>query len=223
MTIAGIATGCEHGYLYLRGEYPLAWDRLVAAITAARARGFLGQDILGQGYAFDIELRKGAGAYICGEETALFNSIEGYRGEPRNKPPFPVDEGLFDKPTVINNVETLVNVPGIVHGGRPGVRADRHRGLDRHAPVLPLGPDRQARALRGAVRHHAARAARAGRRRDRRAAAADDHARRRRGPLRHARRARRRDVVRGHARGRRQHGLRRRDGRRRHRRPARRS
>ena len=117
MTIAGIATGCEHGYLYLRGEYPLAWDRLVAAITAARARRLLGQDILGQGYSFDIELRKGAGAYICGEETALFNSIEGYRGEPRNKPPFPVDEGLFDKPTVINNVETLVNVPGIVMEG----------------------------------------------------------------------------------------------------------
>jgi NADH-quinone oxidoreductase subunit F len=117
MTIAGIATGCEHGYLYLRGEYPLAWERLVAAITAARARGLLGRDILGQGYAFDIELRKGAGAYICGEETALFNSIEGYRGEPRNKPPFPVDEGLFDKPTVINNVETLINVPAIVMEG----------------------------------------------------------------------------------------------------------
>jgi NADH-quinone oxidoreductase subunit F len=117
MTIAAIATGCEHGYLYLRGEYPLAWERLVAAITAARARGLLGRDILGQGYAFDIELRKGAGAYICGEETALFNSIEGYRGEPRNKPPFPVDEGLFDKPTVINNVETLINVPAIVMEG----------------------------------------------------------------------------------------------------------
>ena len=119
MAITGIATGCEHGYLYLRGEYPLAWDRLVTAITQARSRGFLGQDILGQGYAFDIELRKGAGAYICGEETALLNSIEGYRGEPRNKPPFPVDEGLFDKPTVMNNVETLLNVPRIVlEGGR---------------------------------------------------------------------------------------------------------
>jgi NADH-quinone oxidoreductase subunit F len=117
MTIAGFATGAEHGYLYLRGEYPVAWERLVAAITEARARGFLGQDILGQGVKFDIELRKGAGAYICGEETALFNSIEGYRGEPRNKPPFPVDSGLFDKPTVINNVETLVNVPGILMDG----------------------------------------------------------------------------------------------------------
>ena len=87
------------------------------AITQARSRGFLGQDILGQGYAFDIELRKGAGAYICGEETALLNSIEGYRGEPRNKPPYPVDEGLFDKPTVMNNVETLLNVPRIVMEG----------------------------------------------------------------------------------------------------------
>jgi NADH-quinone oxidoreductase subunit F len=117
MTIAGYATGCEHGYLYLRGEYPLAWERLVDAVTEARARGYLGDNILGQGIRFDIELRKGAGAYICGEETALFNSIEGYRGEPRNKPPFPVDVGLFDKPTVINNVETLVNVPGIVLDG----------------------------------------------------------------------------------------------------------
>jgi NADH-quinone oxidoreductase subunit F len=117
MTIAGYATGAEHGYLYLRGEYPVAWERLVDAITEARARGYLGQDILGQGFNFDIELRKGAGAYICGEETALFNSIEGYRGEPRNKPPFPVDSGLFDKPTVINNVETLVNVPGILIDG----------------------------------------------------------------------------------------------------------
>jgi NADH-quinone oxidoreductase subunit F len=117
MTIAGYATGAEHGYLYVRGEYPVAWERLVHAITEARARGFLGRDILGQGFDYDIELRKGAGAYICGEETALFNSIEGYRGEPRNKPPFPVDSGLFDKPTVINNVETLVNVPGILMDG----------------------------------------------------------------------------------------------------------
>jgi NADH-quinone oxidoreductase subunit F len=117
MTIGGYATGAELGYLYLRGEYPVAWERLVAAITEARARGFLGEDILGRGVNFDIELRKGAGAYICGEETALFNSIEGYRGEPRNKPPFPVDTGLFDMPTVINNVETLVNVPGIVVDG----------------------------------------------------------------------------------------------------------
>jgi len=119
MTIAGYATGCEHGYVYLRGEYPLAWERLVNAVALARRHGFLGENVMGQGMRFDIELRKGAGAYICGEETALFNSIEGLRGEPRNKPPFPVDSGLFGKPTVINNVETLVNVLDIVlEGGR---------------------------------------------------------------------------------------------------------
>ncbi len=118
MTIAGYATGCERGYLYLRGEYPLAGERLTHALEAARARGFLGENILGQGVRFDIEIRRGAGAYICGEETALFNSIEGFRGEPRNKPPFPTQVGLFGKPTVVNNVETLVNVLLIVqHGG----------------------------------------------------------------------------------------------------------
>ena len=118
MTIAGFATGCERGYLYMRGEYPIAWARLAQAIEAARAAGYLGDDILGLGVSFDIEMRRGAGAYICGEETALFNSIEGYRGEPRSKPPFPTDVGLFGQPTVANNVETLVNVlPIVLHGG----------------------------------------------------------------------------------------------------------
>ncbi|MGH7677513.1 MAG: NAD(P)H-dependent oxidoreductase subunit E [Gemmatimonadaceae bacterium] len=114
MTIAGFATGCEIGYLYVRGEYPLAYDRLHNAIDQARKAGLLGEDILARGVRFDIEIRRGAGAYICGEETALFNSIEGFRGEPRNKPPFPVQAGLFGKPTVVNNVETLVNVPHIL-------------------------------------------------------------------------------------------------------------
>ncbi|MFE2046147.1 NAD(P)H-dependent oxidoreductase subunit E [Streptomyces sp. NPDC059477] len=119
MTIAAYATGAHLGYLYLRGEYPRALARLEHAISQARARGLLGDDILGQGYAFDIEIRRGAGAYICGEETALFNSIEGYRGEPRSKPPFPVEKGLFGKPTVENNVETLVNVlPILTMGGQ---------------------------------------------------------------------------------------------------------
>ena len=117
MTIAGFATGCEQGYLYIRGEYPLATERMAAAVEQARARGLLGDDVLGDGVRFDIELRRGAGAYICGEETALFNSIEGYRGEPRNKPPFPVERGLFGQPTVVNNVETLLNVPRIVLEG----------------------------------------------------------------------------------------------------------
>ena len=123
MTIAGYATGCEVGYLYIRGEYPLATARLASAIDQARTRGLLGEDILGEGVRFDIELRRGAGAYICGEETALFNSIEGLRGEPRNKPPFPVQSGLFHKPTVVNNVETLVNVLDVVLDGGPAFAA----------------------------------------------------------------------------------------------------
>ena len=119
MTIAAYATGCEHGYIYLRGEYPVALRRLENAIAHARDRGFLGPNILGREFSFHIEVRKGAGAYICGEETAVFGSIEGYRGEPRNKPPFPVDRGLFGQPTVVNNVETLINVqPIVLDGGR---------------------------------------------------------------------------------------------------------
>jgi NADH-quinone oxidoreductase subunit F len=117
MTIAAFATGANLGYLYIRGEYPEAEARVRGAIEAARAAGLLGADILGSGFAFDIELRRGAGAYICGEETALFESIEGKRGEPRNKPPFPVEVGLFGKPTVVNNVETLANVPLILELG----------------------------------------------------------------------------------------------------------
>ena len=117
MTIASFATGCERGYLYIRGEYPLATERLAHAIREARKQGLLGENILGRGVRFDIEMRRGAGAYICGEETALFNSIEGYRGEPRNKPPFPTQVGLFGQPTLVNNVETLVNVLGIVLEG----------------------------------------------------------------------------------------------------------
>ncbi|MGN9789955.1 NADH-ubiquinone oxidoreductase-F iron-sulfur binding region domain-containing protein [Streptomyces sp. OZ13] len=116
MTIAGYAIGAHKGFLYLRGEYPRALRLLENAIASARARGLLGEDVLGQGYAFDIEIRRGAGAYICGEETAIFNSVEGYRGEPRTKPPFPVEKGLFGKPTAVNNVETLVNVLPILTG-----------------------------------------------------------------------------------------------------------
>jgi len=107
MAIAAFATGCEKGYVYVRAEYPLARRRVENAIALARERGYLD---------FEIEVRRGAGAYICGEETALFNSIEGKRGEPRNKPPFPVEVGLFGKPTLPNNVETLVNVLEIVGG-----------------------------------------------------------------------------------------------------------
>jgi NADH-quinone oxidoreductase subunit F len=117
MTIAGFATGCERGFVYVRGEYPLATERVQHAIDECRQYGWLGADIQGSGFTFDIEIRRGAGAYICGEETAIFNSIEGFRGEPRNKPPFPVQAGLFGLPTAVNNVETLANVPSIVLGG----------------------------------------------------------------------------------------------------------
>jgi len=110
LTIAGYTTGSEKGFIYIRGEYPNATSMLEGAIEKAYAHGFLGSDVMGEGFAFDVELRRGAGAYICGEETSLFNSIEGKRGEPRNKPPFPVERGVFGKPTGINNVETLVNV-----------------------------------------------------------------------------------------------------------------
>src|SRR5207302_349411 len=110
LAIAGFATGSKHGFLYVRDVYPLARARLQAAIEALRQAGWLGAAVGGPGFAFDVELRRGAGAYICGEETALFNSIEGRRGEPRNKPPFPVQSGLFGQPTAVNNVETLVAV-----------------------------------------------------------------------------------------------------------------
>jgi NADH-quinone oxidoreductase subunit F len=109
MTIAALATGSSHGFIYVRAEYPLAHRRLQNAIDLARSRGFL--------EGFEIELRIGAGAYVCGEETALFQSIEGFRGEPRNKPPFPVEVGLFGRPTAVNNVETLFNVLEVVTDG----------------------------------------------------------------------------------------------------------
>ena len=123
LTIAGYATGADRGFLYIRGEYPLATERLQHAIAEARRHGFLGNNVMGEGFAFDLELRRGAGAYICGEETALFESIEGKRGEPRNKPPFPVTHGVFGKPTSINNVETLVNVLEILRVGGPAYAA----------------------------------------------------------------------------------------------------
>jgi len=120
MTIEGFATRASKGYLYIRGEYPLAESRIRGALEAARGAGYLGPSVAGSDFAFDIEVRRGAGAYICGEETALFESIEGKRGEPRNKPPFPVEVGLFGKPTAVNNVETLANVLAILEDGPGG-------------------------------------------------------------------------------------------------------
>jgi NADH-quinone oxidoreductase subunit F len=123
MTVAGVTVGAERGFIYLRGEYPRARARLEHAIAVAGERGLLGADVLGRGVRFELELRLGAGAYICGEETALLASIEGFRGEPRTKPPFPVEAGLFGRPTVINNVETLMNVLSIVTDGAAAYRA----------------------------------------------------------------------------------------------------
>lgn len=117
MVIAGFATGAQKGYIYVRDEYPLACSLIERACQEAQAAGLLSKNPAGGNFSFQIELRRGAGAYICGEETALFNSIEGCRGEPRNKPPFPTESGLFGKPTLVNNVETFANIPLILNDG----------------------------------------------------------------------------------------------------------
>lgn len=117
MAIAGYAIGANQGYIYVRAEYPIAVKRLGIAINQAREYGLLGKDIFGTGFDFDIELRLGAGAFVCGEETALMTSIEGNRGEPRPRPPFPAQKGLFGKPTLLNNVETYANIPQIILNG----------------------------------------------------------------------------------------------------------
>lgn len=117
MAIAGYAIGATKGFVYVRAEYPIAVHRLQIAIDQAKERGMLGSDILGTGFEFDLEIRLGAGAFVCGEETALMTSIEGKRGEPRPRPPFPAQKGLFGKPTVLNNVETYANIPRIIMNG----------------------------------------------------------------------------------------------------------
>ena len=117
MTIAGYAIGASQGYIYVRAEYPIAVQRLKIAIDQAREMELLGDDIFGSGFSFNIDLRLGAGAFVCGEETALMVSIEGNRGEPRPRPPFPAQKGLFGKPTILNNVETWANIPQIILNG----------------------------------------------------------------------------------------------------------
>jgi NADH-quinone oxidoreductase subunit F len=138
LTIAGLTVGARTGFIYIRGEYPVATRRLRNAIAQAEAAGLLGDDV-GVRADRSIELRRGQGAYICGEETALFNSIEGFRGEPRQKPPFPTSHGLFGKPTVINNVETLVNVNRILSRAAP-LSPPPARRVDRH-PLWCLSGD----------------------------------------------------------------------------------
>jgi NADH:ubiquinone oxidoreductase subunit F (NADH-binding) len=117
MEIAGYAIGAHQGYVYIRAEYPLAVSRLQIAIDQAREHGLLGKNILGTGFDFDVAIRLGAGAFVCGEETALIHSLQGMRGEPFTKPPFPAESGLWGKPTIVNNVETLANVPVVYQKG----------------------------------------------------------------------------------------------------------
>ena len=117
MLIAGYAIGARRGFFYVRAEYPLAIERIENAIGQCRDYGLLGENILGSGFDFDLEIRLGAGAFVCGEETALIHSIEGERGQPRVRPPYPTESGLWGKPTVINNVETFANVPVIIQFG----------------------------------------------------------------------------------------------------------
>ncbi|MFK7730019.1 MAG: formate dehydrogenase beta subunit [Pseudomonadales bacterium] len=135
MTIAGIATGAEQGYIYLRSEYPIAHEILLAAIEVARSRNYLGENICGSGKHFDIEVRLGAGAYICGEETSLLDSLEGKRGMVRAKPPLPALEGLFGQPTVVNNVITLASAPVIM---AKGAGYYRDFGVGRSRGTLPV-------------------------------------------------------------------------------------
>ena len=123
MVIAGYAVGSNQGYVYIRGEYKISVEHLKTAIKQAQEMGLLGQNIFGSGFSFNIETREGAGAYVCGDETALIESIEGNRGEPRVKPPFPVTCGLWGKPTVVNNVETLANIPRIILEGAEWFRS----------------------------------------------------------------------------------------------------
>ncbi len=126
MLIAGYAIGATKGFIYIRGEYSLSIERLEKAISQARQYGLLGDNILESGFSFELSVMKGAGAYVCGEETALIESLEGKRGHPRNKPPFPAVEGLWRKPTVVNNVETLANVPEIMRHGALMVQRIRY-------------------------------------------------------------------------------------------------
>ena len=142
MAIAAHAVGADQGYIYVRGEYPLAIERLDVAIRQARKLGLLGSQIFDSRFNFRIDLRIGAGAYVCGEETALLASIEGRRGTPHPRPPYPAEAGLWGDPTLINNVETFANVPTILRNGAGVVRQDRH---SRQQGDEGLRPDRQGR------------------------------------------------------------------------------
>ena len=171
IAISAFAIQCNQAFVYLRGEFALGYERLTQAIAAAKAKGFLGANILGSGFDLEIVVHRGAGAYICGEETALLESLEGERGMPRIRPPFPAIAGLYAKPTVVNNVETLSTVPAHRDDGRRGVRQARRQPLDRHAPLLRVGPREPTGQLRSRARRDVPRSHLRHRRRDARRAA----------------------------------------------------
>ena len=147
MIIGAYSIGADKGYVYIRAEYPLAVERLRKALSDARTKGFLGKNIFGTKFSFDIKVKLGAGAFVCGEETALIASIEGQRGMPRANRPSPVYSGLWGKPTVINNVETLANIPYIIRNGAGVVFFLRHREIKRHKGICPYWKDQELRAI----------------------------------------------------------------------------
>ena len=150
MLIGAYAIGASEAYIYVRAEYPLAIDRLMAAIEQMKQRGLLGENILGSGFDFHMKIKEGAGAFVCGEETALMASIEGDRGMPRSRPPFPAQCGLWGKPTNINNVETWADVSAIFEKGADWYAGLRHREEPGHQDVLAGGQSQPHRAHRGA-------------------------------------------------------------------------
>ena len=145
--IAAYAVGAQRAFVYIRGEFFLGVKRWIKAIDDAYRDGFLGEDILGSGFDLDMSVHRGAGAYICGEETALINSLEGKRGEPRIKPPYPAEIGLWGKPTLVHNVETLANIAADHQPGRRLVQDDRHRAQHRPQALLHQRPRAQSRQL----------------------------------------------------------------------------
>ena len=155
MIIAAKAISAHYGYIYVRAEYPLAVHRLQLAIEQAKEHGLLGKDILGSGFDLDLEIYQGAGAFVCGEETALMASIEGKRGMPRAKPPFPAVKGLWQRPSVLNNVETFANIPPIILHGADWFASLGTRKEQGHQGVRPLRRPEQHRPRRGAHGHPA--------------------------------------------------------------------
>ena len=165
MAIAAYAVGASKGYIYVRAEYPLAVARLTTAIREARRRGLLGNNIWQHAFNFDVEIRLGAGAFVCGEETALIASIEGRRGTPRPRPPYPAVSGLWGKPTLINNVETFANIAPIIRNGGKWFASMGTEQQQGHQGLRAGRQDHQHRADRSADGHHPARDHRGDRRR----------------------------------------------------------